>query len=224
MYNKDFIPTKETDFQKWEKLLIVKLAAGAVKWSYPADRWQALTDAQALFEAKYALAEDRETRTPVVVTAKNEAKEAFVGEIRTFLAAYITNNPDVTDPDRVGMGLPVHSKTHTHHPITQLRPNIVATGGGAREVILEFQQPGGSRTKPEYVTGIAFTHVISDTPIEDALALEATVTTTKYFTRTLERVYYTAAQSGKFLCGYACYTNATAERGQFGDVICIRIP
>jgi hypothetical protein len=224
MYNKDFIPTKESIFNDWQKNLMVKLKAGAAKWAYPSLRWTALTDAQGVFETKYALADDPTTRTPVTVTEKNEAKDVYVGELRTFLAAYITNNPDVTDADRVGMALPIHSKTHVHHPITELRPTVIAKAVGAREVGLEFVQPSGARTKPEYVTGISFSYLVGDAPVEDPNVSEETFTDRKHFTKTLEKMYFTAEQSGKFLCGHACYTNATAERGQYGDLMCIRIP
>jgi hypothetical protein len=224
MAHKDYVPSKESELREWEKTLMGYIEANASRWLYPQLRWESLKNAQTLYEAKYALAEDPLTRTSVVVTEKNEAKDNFVAGIRMFLSAYITYNPDVTDADRVAMSLPVRSRTHVHHPITQLRPVIVATTIGAREINLDFMQPSGSKSKPAYVTSVLFAYVISDAPIENPNAPEETFSQTGYFSKTSERMYFAAEQSGKFLCGHACYMNLTAERGRFGGLVCVRIP
>jgi hypothetical protein len=224
MAHKDFIPSKESDFREWEANLLTYIEPKIGSWMIPEVRWMNLAESRELYESKYALADNPSTRTPVIVKEKNEAKETFIANIRTFLASYITSNLDVTDADRVAMALPIHSKSHVHHPITVLRPSIIVRDMNSQVVGLDFIQPNGSKAKPEFVTGIVFIYAVSDTPIEDPAALSETALQSAYFTKTAEKMHFEPEQSGKFLCGRACYTNAIAERGDLGQLVCIRIP
>ncbi|MDR3194147.1 MAG: hypothetical protein LBT76_02505 [Tannerella sp.] len=224
MNNRDFVPTKESDFREWEGFLMAYIASRIGQWHIPEGHWMTLANAQEEYEMKYGLADNPATRTPAAILDKHESRRAFVALLRPFLASYVTSGLDVTDADRVNMGLPVHSKSHTHHPVTSLRPTVAASGAGAREVDMRFFQPDGSKAKPEHVTGILFAYTVSGTPVEDPNTPEETFSETAYFSKTAEKMYFAPEQSGQFLCGHACYTSLTGERGQFGNLICIRIP
>jgi hypothetical protein len=53
-------------------------------------------------------------RGEVGVLAKNEARDALKPAVRTFVKAYLTFNPAVSDTDKESMGLPARQHPHTH--------------------------------------------------------------------------------------------------------------
>ncbi|MDR1222154.1 MAG: hypothetical protein LBL07_04645 [Tannerella sp.] len=108
MSNKDFIPGKGAKFNDWQKALMAYLALHKADWNIDPDDFEALLTLQAVFAAKYAVAENPATRTGPAVTAKREAMAAYKKGLRQFIREFLTNNHLVTDEDRRAMQLPIH--------------------------------------------------------------------------------------------------------------------
>jgi hypothetical protein len=111
--SKNFIPRPDAVFNEWQGTLVNYVRVKLPVWNVPQEDFTALTTLQTDFSAKYAKAENPETRTPAAVTAKIEARNAYEKGMRTFVKEHLTNNHRVTDEDRRNMQLPIHDTKPT---------------------------------------------------------------------------------------------------------------
>jgi hypothetical protein len=111
----DFIPHADGVFLDWSKTLVTYAAAHLTAFEVDT---AALTPIQTLLTA-YETAYDKAknpNRGKVDVLEKNETRDALKAALRTFIKAYLTYNPDVTDADKESMGLPLHDGIRTPIP------------------------------------------------------------------------------------------------------------
>ncbi|MDR0422445.1 MAG: hypothetical protein LBH72_05490, partial [Proteiniphilum sp.] len=117
----DFISSNDAVFDGWQKNLLQKLVVTGTlaSWNIPQQAYDDLLPAQAEWDVRYAAAKNPNDRTHAQVTAKNEARKTFEGVLRTFIKAYLTYNPKLTDDEREVLGLPVHKKRRTPAPVPE---------------------------------------------------------------------------------------------------------
>ncbi|MDR3261264.1 MAG: hypothetical protein LBT78_05455 [Tannerella sp.] len=225
MSNKDYIPTRDSEFREWEAVLTVYLTIRYSQWGISEARWLNLTTLKSDYEAKYAIAENPATRTPVAVTEKKEAHARYVAALREIISAYITRNPDVTDGDRRAMGLPVHDRKPTPASDPATLVELEADFSKPQQLSFRFHDEGSaSKAKPAGIHGAEFIYVISDTPVEDPNTPEETFNRSSFFTRTPAVFDFTAEQRGKFFCTRARWENTTGKKGLLSEILCVRIP
>jgi hypothetical protein len=145
MSNKDFIPQADATFEQWQNVLITYLIDNAERLGLPPAAVENLRMRQAAWRNTYATAENPATRTAPAVLAKNEARTAFIGELRPFLKSYITFNLGVSNEERRDMGLPVHDNKPT--------PTSSITRMPIGEIDFSVHQRHTVRVKDDSLTG-----------------------------------------------------------------------
>jgi hypothetical protein len=104
------------------------------------------------YETAFDRAQDP-NRGKVDVLNKNEARDTLKSSIRTFVKAYLTYNPSVSDADKENMGLPLHDSTRTPAPTTI--PELELDSSTIRQISVHFRDTGSSkRGKPAGFTAL----------------------------------------------------------------------
>jgi len=165
----NFIPAKDSIFHPWQETLLAYIDPRREEWNILDSEWTPLPPLQATWRTAYARAENPETRTHSAIVAKDEARAAYESEIRHFLKAAITYNPEVTDAERADMGLPVHDTTPTPAPLPTTAPIAeIDFSEHQRHTLRVKDAVLTGRTKPEGVRGFEAWSSIGTEPTTDA--------------------------------------------------------
>jgi hypothetical protein len=113
MKNTDYVPGMESKFLIWSENYVNALVANAERWGIPQNTLTGLNALHTTFKEKYALAENPATRTKIAVQAKNDAKKAFIANIRRVYRSFVLYNENVTNDDRDLLQVPIHDTTAT---------------------------------------------------------------------------------------------------------------
>ena len=116
----DYIPTVEVEILPFARNLYAYALANYGQWGIPSPQIM-LDGAITAFDTALA-AFQQPNHGRVDTLAKNEAKNALIHALRTYVQAYIARNPAVTDEDKERMGLPLHDATPTPRPAPDIRP------------------------------------------------------------------------------------------------------
>ncbi|MDR0982583.1 MAG: hypothetical protein LBM07_05000 [Culturomica sp.] len=222
MSNLDLIPTKDTEFNIFQKGVMTPVKANAEVWGVLPALLAVVEQLQTKWEEAFALAEDPMTRTNVAVQTKNLAREEYEKHLRKLIKAYLANNPLVTDEQRVEMGLPVYKQTHSPVPVPTSIPEVVDIDRNTvRRLTISFNDSESKkRAKPfgvqgavvkwivggEYPTGIeVFTNSLLDT--------KSPITLTFTEQERDQTVYFALA-----------WQNTKGEMGDFGEIHSVKVP
>jgi hypothetical protein len=160
-------------------------------------------------------------RGKVDVLTKNEAKEALITALWTFIKGYLTYNPAVSDADRENMGLPLHDGTRTPAPAPTTIPELELDSSVIRQITVHFKDAGSDRRgKPAHVHGVELRWRLLDnapSSVED-LKNSAFDTASPYTFR------FDEAERGKALYICLCWENSKGEKGPFGEIYKAIIP
>ncbi|MDR0537682.1 MAG: hypothetical protein LBH04_06540 [Tannerellaceae bacterium] len=255
------LPTRESDFYKWQKALITYSLNNAARWGIPLPEdgnntpggvggggighdaeinsetkstssdagntpsenpLKLVLEARDIYEEKYAAANNPDTKTPGVITAKNVALNNYKSELRKFLSAHITYNPLVTDEDRKNMELPIHKKTHTTIERYSEPPTMdLGVRRAGRVVIAYHDASSTSRAKPYGVFGALIAYSLSDIDhplLRDELHEKVISTRTPYV------LEFSDEERGKMLYVSICWQNTNGKLSPWSDVMRILIP
>ncbi|MDR0370381.1 MAG: hypothetical protein LBH80_00785 [Prevotellaceae bacterium] len=119
-----YIPDITAKFNEWQDVLVSDIKTKAAGLGIPPDVLTTLLTLQKHWNEAYAAAENPATRTKGAVKEKNDARKAYVMELRKVIKMYITYNSTINDREREDMGLPVHKKKCTPTPAITSRPKI----------------------------------------------------------------------------------------------------
>jgi hypothetical protein len=93
-----------------------------------------------------ALAKARDPDTGKVSTLlKNEAKETMIDALRTYANRYLIHNPNVTDADRLELGLYIDKTTGTSEKPLDTAPVITVNTATAMEVWFYYMAAGAKK-------------------------------------------------------------------------------
>lgn len=124
-----YIPNKDADLVTWtENYRAVVTATPAAYGLNPPDV-TAIQNSADDFLAKYTLANNPATRTPVTVSEKNAARFAWKQLARTY-SAQIRLNPGVSDSDKVSLGLNLPNFSPAPIPAPVSWPILTLIQGG----------------------------------------------------------------------------------------------
>jgi hypothetical protein len=216
----DYIPHADGAFLEWSEALVAYAAAHLTAFNV---EQAALTPIQTLltaYQTAYNQAEDP-NRGKVDVLEKNEARDALKAALRTFIKAYLTYNPAVTDADKESMGLPLHDNTRTSVPPPSTIPEIELDSSIIRQVTVHFKDNGSDkRGKPQGVHGIELRWSFLD-------VLPASVGDLKnsaFDTATPYTFSFDESERGKAL--YICprWENNKGEKGPWGEIVKAIVP
>jgi hypothetical protein len=157
MSHTDYIPTKDSDFDRWFENLknyVVKMtSSNPPAWTHiPADK---VTELCARFDAWHgAFLKTEGPHTTVDTELKNDEKKKSQDFIRPFVSQYLRFDP-VTDEDRTAMGVPNHKTTHTPVHVPHGAPELLPDTSTRRQINVFYRPDGSShRGRPEGVTAI----------------------------------------------------------------------
>jgi hypothetical protein len=216
----DYIPQSDGAFLEWSKTLVTYVAAHLTAFNVPQNALTHIQTELAAYETAYNAAQNP-NRGKVDVLTKNEARDALKASLRTFVKAYLTYNPTVSDADKEDMGLPLHDNIRTPTPPPSTIPEAEIDSSIIRQLTIHFKDNGSEkRGKPRGVHGIELRWSLLEAPpasVED-LKNSAFDTASPYtFT-------FNESQRGKriFLC--LRWENAKGEKGPWSEIYNAIIP
>ncbi|WP_059370561.1 hypothetical protein [Treponema endosymbiont of Eucomonympha sp.] len=216
----DFIPHADGAFLEWAKTLTSYVAAHLTGFNIQEAALAPIQTLLAGYQTAYDRAENP-NRGKVDVLAKNEARDALKAALRTFIKAYLTYNPEVTDVDKGNMGLPLHDSTRTPVPAPSTIPEIELDSSVIRQISAHFRDSGsGRRGKPQGVHGAELRWSLLETaPVSIAdLRNSAFATATPYI------FSFDEPDRGKTL--YICphWENNKGDKGPWGEIVKAIVP
>jgi hypothetical protein len=215
----DYIPTVEGELLPFARNLYAYALANFARWAVPSPQTM-LEPVITAFDTAFA-AFQGPNHGRVDTLAKNEAKNALVHALRTYVQGYVARNPAVTEEDKELMGLPLHDTTPTPHPAPDLRPETEAepAGKGAHRVTAVNPQTQ-NKEKPPLVTGAAYARRVrgADEPKSRAEDMPS-----EYQAGTSRTYQYAEADYGKVADYATAYENSTGRRGPWSNVTSLLI-
>ncbi|MDR1373281.1 MAG: hypothetical protein LBJ17_09255 [Dysgonamonadaceae bacterium] len=219
MKSVDYIPTVESKFFLWEKIFMAGASVSYKVWGISEGKWSELTDRQAYYHSKYAVAESPSTRTSAAVLAKNIARKGYVKALRQVIKGYITYNLNITDGERKLLGLPVHKTTRTPSPLAKYAPHIITRILNPRKLSFYFSATETSRSKPAGQHGIELISVIAIT-----VTSMKELVNSDFATHTPLKITFKEEDRGKKLWYSAAWENTRGEKGPWTEIQSVIIP
>lgn len=176
-----YIPTRDTDFNSWLANFSTLLTASPGTYGLLAADATTVAGVTSTWTAAYTLAIDPTTRTPVTVTAKDDAKINALAIVRPY-SQLISANSGVLTADKVAIG--VNARTNTPTPIGApvTYPAITLQAGTFLQHIFRYHDsaaPATSRSKPPGVIQLQVYAAPSETVITDPAVLPLKAVATK---------------------------------------------
>jgi hypothetical protein len=216
----DYIPQSDGAFLEWSKTLVTYAAARLSAFNVPQDALTPIQAQLAAYETAYNTAQDP-NRGKVDVLNKNKARDGLKASLRTFVKAYLTYNPAVSDTDKENMGLPLHDGTRTPTPPPSTIPEAEIDSSIIRQLTIHFKDNGSEkRGKPHGVHGVEIVWDMTETaPATMDQFKNSAFDTASPYTFTFDE-----SQRGKkiFLC--LRWENAKGEKGPWSEIYNAIIP
>lgn len=226
MLKHDVIPEKDEDFDKFQLILIAMVQANAVAWNIPAAIITAILPHKTNWDAKWAVAKNKATRTSTDVQAKKDARAAYEPALRSLISGGLANNPYVTNEQRVEMGLNIRDKNPTPRPKPATKPDVTLKAHGNTQIMVTYEQEEGTegdtrpRAKPEGVARMELVYKIGDPAPVSANDCPKTVS----ITRSPYKLNFEPADSGKKLYAFARWVNTRNIPGDWCGILIVVIP
>ena len=143
-----YIPAKDSLFAVWLLNFATVLAAAPATFGLTAPDAVAVTNAQTAFQSAYDDAVNPATRTSATIAAKDNARAAALAIVRPF-AVQISLDANVSDANKVSIGVTVRSMTPTPIPAPTVAPVIELLSAGPLTQQLQIRPLGASnKAKP----------------------------------------------------------------------------
>jgi hypothetical protein len=210
----DYLPANDGAFLEWSKTLVAYATPYYTTWNIPSNAFQAIQMLLTDFEAAYHQAE-QPNRGKVDVLRKNETRDAFKKELRTFVKAYLTYNPAVSNADRESMGLPIHDRKPTPVPKPKNHPDFVILVNDLRQLLVDFHEhESENKARPYGYNGAVISYAILEKPPAGPEELTHTVLAT----RTPFTLEFTEQERGKTVYIAIQWQNEKGEKGPFSAI------
>jgi hypothetical protein len=216
----DFIPHRDGTFLEWAKNLLTYVNTKLAAFNIPAGATAEIQPLLTAYDTAFQAAQNP-NRGKIDVLTKNEAKEALISVLRTFIKAYLMYNPAVTDADKESMGLPVHDTTRTPTPVPSTIPELELDSSIIRQVSVHYRDAGNEkRSKPHGVHGIELRWALLENPPASVEDLKNSV----FDTASPYTFVFDEVERGNAL--YICprWENNKGEKGPLGEIVKAIIP
>jgi len=154
----DFIPSDDESFDDFQKNLMSVLNPNATTWGIPAAQVTGLVTYQTTWTNAYAVGGkgEKTTRNSVQIKAKTTARKAYENNkapmalgLRAFIAAWVINNPLISDSFRIAMRLPIHKSGKTRHNVATKNTVVFkSTSLGSGAIQTDCHSSGSSTLNP----------------------------------------------------------------------------
>jgi hypothetical protein len=218
----NYIPGSDRMFLTWINSLLKYLLASLARFGVPGERYQQLAVQRDDFSQKLDTAEEPATRTKLTVLAKDKVRKKLEADIRQFVNQYLAYNPEVTDVDHEGLGIPIHSKGRHPSPLATTYPDFDVDSSMIRRLTIHFYDQGSvkSKAKPAGQHGAEIRWAILDTPPVDVKELIHS----SFDTRTPFTLEFEGHECGKTVYFCLCWENTRGEKGPWSKIVSAIIP
>lgn len=133
----DYIPKGDEDFDVFQASFTTYAAANSAALGLTAGNVTSLTGAQSSWEGALTSHAAARNAAAAARITKDEARKAMTALIRTY-GRKIQSNQNVTDAQRVALGLRVRDNTKTRSPTPTTRPHVVPDTSQRLEITLSW--------------------------------------------------------------------------------------
>jgi hypothetical protein len=217
----DYVPDNDRVLLTWATNMGVEVETHAGLWNINPTVWQQRVAPKIQkYEAALTKAENP-NHGKADTLAKNIAKKELIEAIRKFVKEFLTANSEITDDDRIRIGITVPKKTRKKAEKPKSVPNPAAKIKSAGVIVVEVtDSESGKKAKPDLVQGFEFVYAFSETPVSNWDDLNHSLFSTK---TTLE-VVCPADKRGKIMYFATRWENTRGEKGNWSDIGNIMIP
>ena len=211
----DYIPTGDEAFLDWAKNLLAYTASHAAAWGIAEGKLTALQALAAAYTEKLAAAQDP-NRGKADVLAKNEARDALKAALRPFVKAHLAYNEEVSDEDKVELGLPLHNNKPSPVPPPSTHPEFDIGTAELRQLSVRFWDAGSTRRgKPAGVHGAEIRWDFHDAPPANIEELGKS----EFDTASPHTLRFDESDRGKRV--YICvqWENNKGEKGPWSEIV-----
>lgn len=214
-------PTTESNWKIWGNNLADLLQAGPTPYGIPLPVTTSVVSAAVGYTLAFDLASAPVTRSKSRIAAKRTALTALRQAVKPAVGL-IQANTDVTDADRVDLGLKIPDLSPTRSPVPTTSPVVSATLTGPQSIRVEAKNPldANRRAKPTGVSQIAI-HTYFGTV---APALVSQWPLTKLAGRSTTDLYWAEMVSETTVWVCCSYLNSRGQSGPFSAAVSVRLP
>lgn len=212
-----YIPTRDADLANWADNFNTLLTASPSTYGLVAGDATAVDAVVVPFITAYSAAINPGTRTPVTISAKDDAKILMLATVRPY-AINVSLNQGVITSDKIDLG--VNPRTSTPTPITAptTNPIISIVNATPLQHVLRYRDETASPTvkaKPYGVTQLYLYGTASATPITDPAVLLFLGSRTK----SPALIEWQAGDVGKTAYYAARWATRTGEIGPWSPIV-----
>lgn len=211
MAKKDYIPSKESEYQGFMSNLAEKSADFEEKYGIPEADVGKLLVTYSVWDEYYEKCLNKETRTREDIVEKNFARKNLTKVVRNFVNKNLIYNDKITDSEKVSLGLNLRPGTRTQTQVPTSTPQVMKIDitHGMQHVIYIVDDETGRKAKPEGVSSCEIWYKVTETEPEHASELVFGGLTTK----TPYRQNFTGEEGGKMVYYRLRWVNS---KGEFG--------
>jgi hypothetical protein len=220
----DFIPQNDADFDLFYKnycqIVGQRTAGSPPVWSQiPVDRAIALNTGYTVWDtARKAYLADK---TKALRAAKEAAKKAGGRLIRDFNNEFIRFASQVSDADKLLLGVHIPDPDPSPIPAPGTRPEFSFRLADIRKIRLDFHDQGSEvKAKPYGMDGAVVHWLVSDAPATDPAQLTQSVLAT----RTPFYLTFTEGDRGRILSVALQWQNKKGQKGTMSEIQSTVIP
>jgi hypothetical protein len=163
-----FPPSREADLVTVGANLTQKVSAAPTTYGLTATQAAALSALYDTYVNAYNVAKAPETRSPMNIALKDDAKAALIDNMR-LIAGIVQHYPQITNPMRIDLGLPPRKSEPTPTPVPAVAPQVLVKSVAGRIVQARLLDPLNPtrRGMPEGVSGASIFSFTGETAPAD---------------------------------------------------------
>ena len=213
----NYIPNNDLVFNNWQAFLVRTCDTNKTIWLIAPEDLANLVLLQTNWVHAYDKTSNKQNRTVADVQAKDEALEKYKAALRPFITENLSVNINVSDSDRVLMGLTVKTGTHTPTPVPSSSPVVSVDFSTRMQHTLSYYDENASRSKakPAGVHGCEiFMKVDGAAPTEASEVIYVGTCTASPYT-----VKFDGTKGGKTVYYWLRWVNTRGESGPWSASI-----
>lgn len=220
MPSTSYIPARDPDALTWMETFAQKLTTSPGTYFVSAADALAVTNAVTTFAAAYAIAMAPEQRTPVNISAKDEARAAAEGVCRQF-ASLIKLNAGISNPDKIAAGVRPVNPDREPIECPQTNPLIspIAATQGSHTIRYADAMTPDERAKPFGASDLLLFCAVAAEHVTDP-------TLARFigkFTKNPISVEFAAADNGKQATYFARWSSRKGDVGPWSIPVSLAI-
>jgi hypothetical protein len=161
-----YFPSQGEQFLRWTQNITAYVQAEAKRMKADTSALRPIQSLCKKYQAAIAKA-SAPNHGSIDIQERNTIRKALETAIRDFLKANLLHNPEVSDEDRLTMGIPIYSKKPAPAPVPASFPVVEIDTSHTRQLTLRLRNAEtGKRAKPKGALGAELRWHVGDAPPE----------------------------------------------------------